>query len=341
MFAGQASRAPMTSRTRTAIKSQRIGAKEISMNNKILGLFPGQGAQAVGMGRDLFEASDSAREIFAAADKALGFSLSKLCFEGPAEQLTATAVAQPAILTVSIIAYKLALETTPGLELATASGHSLGEYSALVACGALKFEDAVVLVNKRGRYMQEAVPAGQGKMVAVLGKEVSELEAALAKVTSQVAQIANINSPGQIVVAGSVAGVDEFLKHLGAAKAVPLPVSAPFHCALMKPAEENLAKDLKTLNIQAPRCPVFSNYHAKPLTKPEEIREALRLQVCGRVRWVESMETAVKDFSPQVAVEFGPGAVLTGLLKRINPQVKRVNVNTFETAKALNAALSA
>lgn len=302
-------------------------------DNRLLGLFPGQGAQAVGMGKDLHEATEIARQLFSVADKALGFSLSSICFEGPAEKLTSTAVAQPAILTMSIVCYELARQQLPGLSLSAASGHSLGEYSALVAAGALKFEDAVVLVNKRGRYMQEAVPAGQGKMVAVLGKEVSDLEAALAKVTSGVAQIANINSPGQIVVAGSVAGVEEFLKHLGTAKAVPLPVSAPFHCSLMKPAEENLAKDLKLLHISAPSCPIYSNYSARALSKPEDIREALRLQVCGKVRWVECMENAVHDLNITTAVEFGPGAVLTGLLKRIKPEVKRVNVNSLQSAK--------
>ncbi len=300
--------------------------------SNILGLFPGQGAQAVGMGRDLVASSSVAAELFALADKALGFSLSSICFDGPADKLTSTAVAQPAILTVSTICFELARQNA-NFELATAAGHSLGEYSALVAAGALKFEDAVVLVNKRGRYMQEAVPAGQGKMVAVLGKEVAELEAALAKVTSGVAEIANVNSPGQIVVAGAARAIDEFLSHLGAAKAVPLPVSAPFHCALMKPAEENLAKDLKTLNISSPRFPVFSNFLASPLTEPEQIRDALRRQVCGRVRWVECMEKAVQSFSPGMAIEFGPGNVLTGLLKRIRPEVKRLNVNNAESLK--------
>ncbi|MBN8549287.1 MAG: ACP S-malonyltransferase [Deltaproteobacteria bacterium] len=302
-------------------------------DNGLLGLFPGQGAQAVGMGKDLHAASEIAQSIFATADKALGFSLSSICFEGPAEKLTSTAIAQPAILTMSTICFEMAKQNLPTLTLSAASGHSLGEYSALVAAGALKFEDAVVLVNKRGRYMQEAVPAGQGKMVAVLGKETSEIESALAKVSGAVAQIANINSPGQIVVAGSVAGVDEFLKHLGAAKAVPLPVSAPFHCSLMKPAEENLAKDLKHLDIKAATCPIFSNFSARALQSPEEIREALRLQVCGRVRWVECMENAVSQMSITTAVEFGPGAVLTGLLKRIKPEVKRINVNSLESTK--------
>lgn len=309
------------------------------MSTKVIGLFPGQGAQAVGMGKDLVAASELAAEIFSRADKALGFSLSQLCFEGPANELTSTAVAQPAILTMSYACFRLAQEASPALALDTAAGHSLGEYSALVAAEALQFEDAVVLVNKRGRYMQEAVPVGQGKMVAVLGKELAELEAALEKVTAGVAEVANVNAPGQIVIAGSVAGVDEFLSILGSAKAIPLPVSAPFHCKMMKPAEERLAKDLATLSIKSPHFPVFSNYSAKALTNPEDIREALRLQVCGRVRWVECMENAVKEFAPTNAVEFGPGNVLTGLLKRINPAIKRTNVNSIDSAKALSASL--
>lgn len=297
----------------------------------ILGLFPGQGAQAVGMGKDLLKPSPIAAEYFSIADKALGFSLSSICFEGPADKLTATAVAQPAILTVSLICYELIREAHKDFTLACAAGHSLGEYTALVAAKAISFEDAVVLVHKRGRYMQEAVPAGKGKMVAVLGKELSELEAALANVKTGVAEIANINAPGQIVVAGDAGAVDEFLGHLGSAKAVALPVSAPFHCALMKPAAENLAKDLKLLTIMPAQFPVISNYLAHPATDPEQIRELLRLQVCGRVRWVESMEKAVHMYNPSVAVEFGPGAVLTGLLKRIRPEIKRVNINTAES----------
>lgn len=310
------------------------------MAQKIFGFFPGQGAQAVGMGKDLAAASAVVADTFRRADSVLGFSLSQICYDGPADKLTATAVAQPAILTMSVACYLLAKEHFPELSLAVAAGHSLGEYSALVAAGALAFEDAVMLVHKRGTYMQEAVPAGRGKMVAVLGKETPELEAALAKVATGVAQIANVNALGQIVVAGSIEGVDEFLAALGTAKAVPLSVSAPFHCALMKPAEENLARDLETLSIREPQFPVFSNYHGRALTNPTEIRDALRLQVCGRVRWVECVENGVKDFGIQAAVEFGPGNVLTGLLKRINPGIKRVNVNSLETATALRDTLA-
>jgi [acyl-carrier-protein] S-malonyltransferase len=301
-----------------------------------LGLFPGQGSQAVGMGKALVESSELAREMFDMADKALGFSLSKLCFEGPPEQLTATAVAQPAILTVSTICFELArAQSGATWTLCAAAGHSLGEYSALVAAGAISFSDAVGLVHKRGKYMQEAVPQGQGKMVAVLGKEVAEIEQALAQVSAGVAQIANINAPGQIVVAGSVAGVDEFLTKLGSAKSIALPVSAPFHCSMMKPAEENLAKDLKVLNIAAPKFPVFANFSAEPVTSAEAIREALRLQVCGKVRWVECMQNAIAQSKPDVAVEFGAGNVLTGLMKRIDASQKRLNVQSVADGQAL------
>jgi [acyl-carrier-protein] S-malonyltransferase len=303
---------------------------------KYMGIFPGQGSQTVGMGKALFDSSEKAKEIFSLADKVLGFSLSKLCFEGPADQLTATAVAQPAILTVSTICYEIAKSQNGSQwSLVAAAGHSLGEYTALVAAGAIRFEDAVQLVHKRGRYMQEAVPAGQGKMLAVLGKEVVDLEAALAKVTSGVAQIANINAPGQIVVAGSVQGMDEFLSHLGSAKSIPLPVSAPFHCAMMKPAEEKLALDLKSLSIQKPSCPVYANYSAKGLTNPEEIREALKLQVCGRVRWVECMQNAISEIAPEAIVEFGAGNVLSGMLKRIDSSQKRLNVQSAEDSAQL------
>lgn len=285
-------------------------------------MFPGQGSQKVGMGKDIDQ--PIAHEYFQRADKALGFALSKICFDGPQEELTKTSVAQPAILTVSLISFELARSTFQD-SIVCAAGHSLGEYSALVSAGALKFEDAVQLVHKRGRYMQEAVPVGAGKMVAVLGKEVSEIEEALGKVRGGVASIANINAPGQIVVAGSVEAVDEFLTHLAGAKAKALEVSAPFHCALMKPAEDSLRKDLAALSIQTPKFPVIANVTAAPATSPDEIRELLAKQVCGRVRWVECVQKAVSDFSPGMAVEFGAGAVLTGLLKRIAPELPKSN----------------
>jgi [acyl-carrier-protein] S-malonyltransferase len=306
---------------------------------KIFALFPGQGSQKVGMGRQLFEQYDMAKELFAKADEALGFSLSQTCFEGPADKLTLTEITQPAILTVSTICFRLA-QMQPQASAHTivaAAGHSLGEYSALVAAEAISFEDAVRLVNKRGRYMQEAVPVGTGRMVAVLGKEVAELQAAIDANTAGVAQIANINAPGQIVVAGSVEGMAGFVEKLGTAKVIDLPVSAPFHCSLMKPAEERLRVDLANITISTPKFPVYQNYTASFTNDPEEIRENLALQVCGRVRWVECIENAISQKSPEAVWEYGAGNVLTGLVKRINPGVTRVNIDSPESLTSIAA----
>jgi [acyl-carrier-protein] S-malonyltransferase len=298
--------------------------------SNIFALFPGQGSQKVGMGKELAEAYPLAKELFAKADNALGFELSKVCFEGPSDKLTLTEIAQPAILTVSTICFQLSQQTSQSADqsIVAAAGHSLGEYSALVAADALSFEDAVRLVNKRGKYMQEAVPVGSGKMVAVLGKEVSEIEAALAHVDGDIAQIANINAPGQIVVAGSVSGVQKFVAALGTAKVLELTVSAPFHCDLMKPAEEKLRVDLANIEIRKPKFKVYQNFTAQASDDPEIIRENLALQVCGRVRWVECVENVVKDANPTAVWEYGAGNVLTGLVKRINPSITRVNVDS-------------
>jgi [acyl-carrier-protein] S-malonyltransferase len=310
----------------------------------IMALFPGQGSQKVGMGRELAEGSSVAKELFARADEALGFSLSKLCFDGPEDQLTMTANAQPAILTVSIACFALATESSlkdgeliPGraLPIVAAAGHSLGEYSALVAAGVLRFEDAVRVVNLRGKFMQEAVPVGTGKMIAVLGKDVVELDAVAAKVTSGVVSVANINAPGQVVVSGAVAAVDDFVAALGPAKVMPLSVSAPFHCALMKPAADRLAAELDKITFRDARFPIIQNYTATPETSGAKIKANLVAQVCGRVRWVECIERGVSNFSPARFVEFGAGAVLTGMAKRITAAVARVNVDSIGAAAVI------
>ncbi len=311
----------------------------MTTSKKILALFPGQGSQKVGMGGDLVKNSDIANELFSRADKALDLSLSKLCLEGPMEQLTSTEIAQPAILTVSVISFEMARSAIDGAaEIVCGAGHSLGEYSALVATGALKFEDAVQLVNKRGRYMQEAVASGAGRMVAVLGREVADIEQAISQVTAGPAEIANINAPGQIVVSGSKEGIEQFTSILGG-KIIELQVSAPFHCSLMRPAAESLAKDLDQISISSGTFPVISNVDAKATDTPQAIREALKRQVCGRVRWVESMQEAVKTYNPTCSVEFGFGNVLTGLMKRIDNSIPRIECGTNDQITALREAL--
>lgn len=311
----------------TVLNNPKTGDIYMTDTSKILALFPGQGSQKVGMGHKSYEIQEIAKELFNMADKSLGFPLSKICFEGPAEQLTNTAIAQPAILTVSVICYEIFSRTGQSSNIVAAAGHSLGEYSALVAAGAISFADAVLLVHKRGKYMQEAVPKGQGTMVAVLGKEMNEIEEALAKVSTGIAQAANINAPGQVVVAGDIAGVDAFKAALNGGKVIPLDVSAPFHCKLMKPAADALAKDLDALNINKCRFPVYANFSANAVIEPGDIRQNLKDQVCGRVRWVESMNNAITEQKPTQAIEFGEGRVLNGLLKKINKEMPCQNID--------------
>lgn len=304
--------------------------KDKKMN--ILGLFPGQGSQVIGMGADFYNNSENAKEYFELADKVLGYSLSKLCLEGPIEELTLTQNAQPAILLISTISYQLS-----GIKLTTAAGHSLGEYSALVAAGAISFEDAILLVHKRGCYMQEAVPTGQGKMLAVMGPTEKEIQNIINSVTTGVIEIANLNSPGQTVVAGDVLGVDTFATAIQAkgAKVIPLNVSAPFHCRLMKPAAEKLSKDLDAITFNPLNFPIYANVSAEAVTDPEEAKELLKKQVCGSVRWTDCMLNSINDQGITTAVEFGAGSVLSKLLKRIKPEVKRQEVFDLKSLETL------
>lgn len=304
---------------------------------RVLGMFPGQGSQAVGMGKELVESRDEARALCEIADRALGYGLSSLCLNGPLETLTLTANAQPAILLVSTICYELAQ-----LPLQIAAGHSLGEFSAHVAAGTIAFEDAIVLVHKRGTYMQEAVRPGDGKMVAVMGPAEAEIRDMLRDVQSGVCEIANLNSPGQTVVAGDVQGVDGFVAIASSkgAKVIPLNVSAPFHCRLMAPAAEKLAADLDRTTFNDPKFPVIANVTGEPVRTAAEARARLKEQVCGSVRWTASMERAA-ELGATHAVEFGAGGVLTKLLKRIVPAMNRLEVSDPKTLSASQAALTA
>jgi [acyl-carrier-protein] S-malonyltransferase len=274
-------------------------------------LFPGQGSHAVGMGRSFYDRSALARKIFDQADEILGYRISRLCFEGPEEELRLTANAQPALLLVSYVAFML-FEKEPAI----AAGHSLGEYSALVCAGALRFEDAVLLVHKRGRYMQDAVPVGQGGMAAVLGLSFEDLGRALAQVRTGVVQIANWNSQEQIVIAGHKEAVEEALKIAKPPGSVWLPVSAPFHSSLMKTAEEKLALDLDRTEFKDLKFPVVNNVEAKIVRAGEEAREALKKQVSRPVLWYKSMEVLSGE-RIDAFVELGSGKVLTGLLRKI------------------------
>ncbi len=301
-------------------------------------LFPGQGSQAVGMGKDFYDYSPRAREIFLKADKALGIKISQLCFEGPEEELKLTQNTQPALLIVSIIAYILL-----GNEAWIAAGHSLGEYSALVAAGSLKFEDALRLVHKRGMYMQEAVPVGKGAMAAVLGCGYVDVERALAKTEKGVVEIANWNSQEQIVISGHKEAVDEALTIINPPRSVILPVSAPFHCKLMKSAEEKLSCDLDQVEFKDLKFPIITNVDAIIIHKGEEARDALKRQVTRPVLWYKSIEMLSKE-KIDLFVELGPGKVLSGLAKRIGRKwaspPNLLNIGDSTTLEKAKEALS-
>jgi [acyl-carrier-protein] S-malonyltransferase len=304
---------------------------------KVAFVFPGQASQYPGMGKELAEKYPSARAVFDEADKALGFSISQMCFAGSEEDLKQTANTQPAILTCSVAIYRVLAER--GLTPDFVAGHSLGEYSALVAAGSLKFADAVQLVRKRGTYMQDAVPAGVGAMAAIMGLSPAVVADACKRAAeNEICAPANLNSHEQTVISGHAGAVKravEIASQLGAKRAVMLPVSAPFHSALMMPAQEKLAVELKKVSFADLRVPLVTNVDADTETSGEEARDALIRQVTMPVRWEESVRLLI-DEGVNTFVEVGPGRVLTGLLRQIERSVATLNV---EDEKSLVATL--
>ena len=300
--------------------------------SKLAFVFPGQGAQKVGMGKDFFDNYDVEKKMFKEADEALGYSIMKMCFEGPEEDLKLTANTQPAILTISCIANEILKEN--GVQPEITGGHSLGEYSALVAAGVLKFQDAVALVHKRGAYMQEAVPVGEGGMAAIIGVDREKIVEICQSVSAESpVQAVNFNCPGQIVIAGATRGVElavEELKAAGAKKAVILPVSAPFHSTLMKPAAEKLAVELDKVTLSDAKIPVVANVNAQVLTKAEDIKASLVAQAASPVLW-EDCVAKMKEFGADVLLEAGPGKTLCGFNRRIDKSIKSLNVEDVES----------
>lgn len=307
---------------------------------RIAFVFPGQGSQKVGMGKALAEAFPESHAAFAEADRALGFPLSRLCFEGPEADLQLTANTQPAILTASVAAWRAL--ASRGVKPERVAGHSLGEYSALVAAGTLSLADAVVAVRKRGQYMQEAVPVGQGAMAAILGLDFAAVAQACADAAEgEVVSPANINSPGQIVIAGhagAVARASEKCKAAGAKRAVPLPVSAPFHCALMEPARARLEPDLKAIAFADPLVPLVNNVDAATVQSGNACRDGLLRQVAGAVLWQDSVGLMARE-GIDTFIEVGPGTVLSGLVRKIAKGVQTLNVEDPASLEKTLAAL--
>jgi [acyl-carrier-protein] S-malonyltransferase len=297
-------------------------------------LFPGQGSQTVGMGKDLAEKYAIARQTFEEADEALGYKLSQLCFEGPEDRLRLTEITQPAILTVSIAVLRVLETQIP--KPAFVAGHSLGEYSAHVASGTITFADAVRTVRNRGKYMQEAVPVGVGAMAAILGMELEKITALCQEAAQgEVCAPANINSPEQVVISGNTAAVERAVnlaQERGAKKAKLLPVSAPFHCSLMKPAQDRLESDLDKLSMSKPVYPVACNVDAEFVTDPQKARDTLVRQVTGSVKWEQCVRLLIAQ-GAETFIEVGPGKVLWGLMRQIDRSKTSLNVSDDASLK--------
>ncbi|HEY3859039.1 MAG TPA: ACP S-malonyltransferase [Gammaproteobacteria bacterium] len=306
-------------------------------------VFPGQGSQAIGMLGELGSAHPEVQQIFAEASSVLGYDLWTLCQQGPEERLNSTQQTQPALLAAGVATWRV-WKAVGGADPSAMAGHSLGEYTALVCAGAMDFKATIKLVEFRGLAMQEAVPAGQGAMAAIIGLDDDSVRAACAEAAQgEVVEAVNFNAPGQVVIAGTKAAVEragEVCKAKGAKRALPLPVSAPSHCALMKPAAERLAQKLATLDIQPPRIPVLHNVDVSAHAKPDEIRAALKAQLYSPVRWVETVQKLARDGAVK-QIEFGPGRVLAGLARRIDKSVEAYSVYDPTTLQAALAAAGA
>ncbi|MBR1646070.1 MAG: ACP S-malonyltransferase [Selenomonadaceae bacterium] len=305
-------------------------------------IFPGQGAQAIGMGKDFYDNFDVAKKLFDEADDALGYSIRKMCFEGSEDDLKLTANTQPAILVVSVIVNEIL--KSEGVTADIAGGHSLGEYSALVAAGTLKFSDAVILVHKRGQFMQEAVPVGEGAMAAIIGLDDETIVQVCAEVSSLGAvQAVNFNCPGQTVIAGKTAGVEaavDKLKSAGAKKSVILPVSAPFHSTLMAPAAEKLAAELDKVELHDAAFPVAANFTGTLETKADDIKENLVAQADHPVKWIACVN-AMKNFGAETFIECGPGKTLCNFNRRIDKKIRSLNVENMDSLQKTLDALKA